>query len=195
MRNASSRYDSISCGVTQESLLGPLLFLHYINDFSCSSKLFDFHLCADDSNLFFADKSIDNLQEIHTSLCANKLSLNIDKSNFVIFYIAQKRSNNTISLEINDKVIKQQNFANYLGLMLDRNLNWTEQVRHLCKQVSRSIGITSKLRHFATNTILVQLYYSLIYPFLGCRVLVWGNTYKTTLKRLSTFYKRKLLEY
>ena len=165
--NISSQYNSISCGVPQGSVLGPLFFLLYTNDFSCSSKgfLLSFIFKIHDSNLFFGDRSIDNLQEtgnieikkIQTWLCTIKLSLNIGMSNFVIFHTAQKRSNNTISFKINNKTIKQQNLVKYLGHMLDRNLNWTEQVCHLSKKVSRGIGIISTLRHFVGISLSISV--------------------------------------
>ena len=76
-----------------------LLFPLYINDFHNSSKLFEFHLFADDANLFYEHESLQQLQEninaelinIHTWPCANKLSLNIEKSNFILFHPPQKK--------------------------------------------------------------------------------------------------------
>ena len=122
------------CGVPQGSVLGPLLFLVYINDFNNSSDLLDLHLFADDSNLFYAHKNLRSLEEhlnqqlinIHNWLCANKLSLNVDKSHFVIFHPVQKVVDFTINLSINNLVEKKS--YKYLGVIIDSNLNWKEHV-------------------------------------------------------------------
>ena len=106
----------MSCGVPQGSVLGPLLFLIYVNDFHNCSKLLDFHLFADDANLFFQHKDINILESLINSelakvfnwLCANKLSLNIDKSNFIIFRPIQRKLPKQIMLSINNQMLIQE---------------------------------------------------------------------------------------
>ena len=99
LNNIASDLCSLNCGIPQGSVLGPLLFLLYINDFNRCSNIFDFHLFADDSSLFYKHKNLSTLESdingeldnINEWLCANRLSLNMKKSNFVIFYPPQKR--------------------------------------------------------------------------------------------------------
>ena len=93
-----SKKEVILSGVPQGSVLGPLLFLVYINDISNSSDQLKIYLFADDTNLLYADKNLRELEnkvntelsKIYDWLVANKLSLNIKKSNFVIFRPRQK---------------------------------------------------------------------------------------------------------
>ena len=90
---------AVGCGVPQGSILGPLLFLLYVNDIHRCSNKFRFYLFADDTNILYADKNLRDLetivnielQNVYNWLTANKLTLNIKKSNFVIFRPYQKR--------------------------------------------------------------------------------------------------------
>ena len=179
-------------------MLGPILFLLYVNDFQNCSKIFDFHLFADDTNLFLVHKSIATLEKetseqlnlVHEWLCANKLSLNIDKSNFVIFHPTQKKLTYAVNIAINNKFLKYKDNIKYLGVLIDKNLNWKSHVSFLSKKIKRNIGAISKLRHFVNRDILINLYYALIYPYFTYGILAWGNTYNSTVNPLFTQQKK-----
>ena len=173
-------------GVPQGSVLCPLLFLLCINDFNKASSVLDLHLFADDSNLFFSHKNLktpesivnNELSNIHEWLCANRLSLKTDKTNYILFHTVQKHITDPFSLKPNNKQINQKKCIKYLGVLIDSHLNWKEHILNLSKKLSKSIGIICKLRHFVGNIqTLIKLYYAIVYPFLTYSCMVWGSTY------------------
>ena len=102
------------------------------------------------------------LQSIYKWMCINKLSLNIEISNFIIFHPPQKKLNYKVKIMINDTHLKdEQSGIKYLGIMIDANLNWQPQIHHIVKKIKRSIGLLSKIRHYVNEKLLVS--YSLIY--------------------------------
>lgn len=124
-----------------------VIFLLYINDFHRCSRNLDFHLFADDSNLFYKYKNLVTLQSnvnkelMNTWFCANKLSLNMEKSNFIIFHSVQKRLTYNIKLEINGIELKRTESIRYLGVFLDSNLNGKSHIGYICKKLKRSTGM------------------------------------------------------
>ena len=106
LNGVSSDIKEISCGVPQGSVLGPLLFLLYINDLPNISKILDFYLFADDTNIYYESESLDKLEKkVNKELRKlNRLSLNISKTNFVIFHPFNKPLKHQITLKIQKKV-------------------------------------------------------------------------------------------
>ena len=131
INNISSNLYDITCGIPQGSVLGPLLFLLYINDFHKCSNFFDFHHFADDSNLFCKNRCLLELEtninielsNIDTWLCDNRLSLNVEKSNFLIFHPYQKNILTDIKLSVRNKDIKQVDHIKYLGVFFRFSFN------------------------------------------------------------------------
>ena len=170
----SSDLQQVSCGVPQGStVLGSILFLLSINDFQNSSVVFSFHLFADDADLFHANRSLtaleqianDELTNIQNWLHTNKLALNIKKSSFLIFHPVQKKLPFQVIISCNGEVFKQDHCIKYLGIMFDSHLNWKDHVKLVANKIKRGIVIISKIRLFVNEIILINLYYTLIYPF------------------------------
>lgn len=93
--------------------------------------------------------------------------------------------------------IRGQNIAelesvNYLGIIVDCNLNWKTHIHELSKKLARGIGVLSKLQHFVHTHVLIQLYYSIIFPYLTYGVTVWGHTYESNLKPLVILQKKAI---
>ena len=133
-----------------------------------------------------------DLISVNQWLCANKLSLNIDKSNFVIFRPPQKKVNYNIKLKIDNKDIKEMKSIKYLGVYIDCHLKWKEHILEVSKKLARGIGILLKLRHFVNLASLVQVYYFITYSFLTYGIIVWGNTYSSNLQPLIILQKKAI---
>ena len=141
--------------------------------------------------LYFGERAVVH-RLAHTWLCANRLSLNIDKSNFVIFRPIQRKLPKQVMLSINNQMLTQETSIRYLGVYIDYNANWKTHITYISKKVKRSIGILSKLRYFISTKILLSLYYALVEPFLNYCIIAWGGTYRTTLQPLFILQKKAL---
>ena len=179
-------------------MLGPFLFLIYVNDLPNISKVLTFFLFADDTNIYFEADSLSRLQtvvnkelkKLYTWLIVNRLALNIDKTNFLIFHPFNKANKENVTLKINKKAIQEKSQIKYLGIILDTALNWKSHIDKISNTISKSIGIMYKIRPFVNKETLKILYYSLIYPHLTYAVEAWGSAIETQLNRLLILQKK-----
>ena len=179
--------------------LGPLLFLLYINDIYNATEMGEFILFADDTNLFYSHDNVSSLMSLINSelsmlsewFQANKLSVNISKTNYILFLNQDKKKQIfDFNLKINDKEINRVNEVCFLGVILDENLSWKAHISHIAHKISKSIGIIYRSSFYLFKSALRMLYYALVYPYLQYCVTVWSSTYPTNLNHLVILQKR-----
>ena len=178
---------NISTGIPQGSILGPLLFIIYINDISQSSEMFNFITYADDTTLsstlnnFKNSENIDagslindELGKINEWLEINKLSLNINKSRYMLFHRPNKQVN-APTLQISNTNITKVNEFNFLGLTLDTNLKWRKHSEITSNKCSRTTGVLNKLKHILTQNKNKIIYNTLVLPHMNYCIMAWGS--------------------
>ena len=150
-------------------------------------------MCLSGKNTsYLADIMNEELKKIIIWLSANKLSLNIQKTHFIIFSHNKRKTELDIPIFVNNDVITRVYSTKFLGVIIDSQLKWSEhiQYRYVKCKISKGIGIISKARKVFQKSTLVTLYYSFIYPYLSYCIEVWGTAGVSHLSSLLKLQKR-----
>ena len=184
----------------QGSILGPLLFIIYVNNLCSVSKIFEHITFADNTNVFFLHKSINELfhianlelNKVFKWFNANKISLNKDKTKYTFFHKAREKDIllKLPSLFINDRKIKQITSIKYLGKLIDEHLTWKEHITVIQNKASKNLGLLYKARRVLDSTALKNLYFSFIHNYLNYGNIEWTSTGTGKLKKLASKQKK-----
>ena len=196
----TSPYHGIKCGVPQGSILGPLLFIIYMNDLQNICKKSNYLLYADDT-VIFNTKEIDQATtEKQTDLnnfkiwCdRNQLTMNVKKTKYVIFGMRSQTKNIVYhDLFIQNKKIQKVATYKYLGMTLDMNLNFNNHLQHVQNVISHKCLLLSKLRKYIDTYTAIILYKSMILPIMEYGNVIYGGAKGQPIKKLQTIQNRIL---
>ena len=200
VNGAMSSPKTIVCGVPQGSILGPLLFLLYINDLpECLEKTSP-HLYADDTQISTSAKTIEELTEnlnndlkkVGEWLARNKLQHHPTKTK--LMYIGSKYNTDTMTYDIpvmmNNQFITLAHSYTCLGVKLDENLNWHEHVEMICKKVGAGIGAMQRIKPYVPINTLHTIYRALIEPYFDYCSPLWDVCNQQLKDKLQKFQNR-----
>ena len=205
--NCRSSMKDIKCGVPQGSILGPLLYLIYVNDIGNSSK---YHILsfADDTTLYMSHHDLDILNtnandainDLYEWFCANKLALNANKTKYIVIHPKTTKGINfsKIKLKIGDITLDRigincgDSATNFLGICIDESLTWKKHLSNLNSKISRAIFSINQVKHYLPTESMKILYFSLVHPHLSYGILAWGNANSAVLNKTIKLQKRAI---
>ena len=195
-----SYISTIEYGVPQGSVLGPLLFLIYINDLNNAIIYSTTRHFADDTSLLIKGKSLKqlkkhlniDLKKLCKWLIANKISLNKEKTELIIFRNSRKKIDYKLKIKINGRKLYPSDNVKYLGIFLDSHLNWNKHCDYLATKLSRANGLLSKIRHYVARETIRKIYFALFSSIMSYASQIWGQTENRHIKRIVRLQNRAI---
>ena len=196
INNIKSSLSNVSLGTPQGSCLSPLLFLIFINDICHSSSILHFNLFADDTSLYLSDPNLENLCRVLNAelakvgawITANKLSLNVNKSVYLLFK-GKKRIGTLPNLSIFNKPIIRKNETKFLGVIIDDKLSWKPHTNLVAGKLSRAVGILNKIKTKLPISAMRTLYFAIAFCHIRFGIIFWGSVSKDQFKKIFVLQK------
>ena len=202
--NAVSNISNVPLGVPQGSILGPILFLLYVNDVSQHIHIGQCNIYADDTLIYYASTSVKDVQNV-LQCCiddvskwyeGNRLVINPSKCTTMLLKGRnQQCDDNSLNVTLNNNVITQTNTTCYLGVTVNECLLWDDHINKLCSQLAFKISKLARIRSFTSVDILRKIYFSCVQPTIDYAINVWGTTTQYNInkvQRLQNFAGRLL---
>lgn len=206
INDTTSEVCELEAGIPQGTVLGPLLFLLYVNDIFLQFSNENIISYADDTVLYVEENSWESIKskaedlliKLKKWLDYNYLKLNIEKTKFIPFTV-QKTTLEDFEIILHQQCdsmhttctekIQKATEIKYLGLIIDSNLKWHKQVEYTCNKLRKLLYVFRKLKPILTQKLIKNVYYALVQSIINYGLLVWGGSYKTNLNKIFVLQK------
>jgi hypothetical protein len=188
----------VTIGVPQGTVLGPILFLIFINDLSSSiPSPGEINIFADDVVIYTSDSNISVLNDTMCNIMKNvyswyknnRLVLSTDKCNSMLIPGKKTNQDCKLSIKLNNDILEQVSYVKYLGIFIDDSLNWKKQLSNVCKKLAYCVHTLNRARTILPINALRKYYLTTFVSMADYAATVWGNTFNTSLKCIKRMEK------